>query len=84
MPGDLAIFRDEADQISHTAVVRAICDDGTVLVESKWSWMGVFLHRAGDSFYGESYTFYRSARTGHRLVATAPPGNRDASYDVVE
>jgi hypothetical protein len=66
--GDLAIYRNSADTIIHTAVVRAICDDGIVLVEGKWGWMGVFLHPVGESCYGKNYGFYRSDRSGHLLV----------------
>jgi hypothetical protein len=67
-PGDLAIYRNSADTIIHSAVVRATCDDGIVLVEGKWGWMGVFLHPVGESYYGKNYTFYRSDRAGHLLV----------------
>ena len=45
VPGDLAVYRDDQQRIRHAAVVRAVCDDGTVLVEGKWGWMGVYLHR---------------------------------------
>jgi hypothetical protein len=67
-PGDVAIYRDDDGQVNHTALVRAVCDDGTVLVEGKWGWMGVFLHKAGDSCFGPTYTFYRSERLGHVLA----------------
>jgi hypothetical protein len=67
MPGDLAVYRDDQQRIHHTAVVRAICDDGTILVEGKWGWMGVYLHRLTDSLYGENVSLYRSERRGHAL-----------------
>jgi hypothetical protein len=67
-PGDLAIYRNSGGHICHSAVVRAVLDDGTILVEGKWGWMGVFLHRVQESCYGEDVTFYHSSRPGHRLV----------------
>ena len=77
-PGDLTVYRTSTGTICHTALVRAICDEGSVLVEGKWGWMGVFLHRVGDSLYGQNYTFYRSSRPGHLLVnlpAATEPAN---------
>ena len=67
-PGDLAIYRNRMGGVAHTAVVRAVCDDGVPIVEGKWGWMGVFLHRAGDSCYGQDMWYFRSDREGHRLV----------------
>jgi hypothetical protein len=74
--GDVAIYRDVNDVISHVAIVRAVRDDGTVLVEGKIGWMGVFVHRVQDSDYGQRYTFYRSPRRGHLLQGFGgdPPG----------
>lgn len=67
-PGDLVIYRTTDDTICHSAIVRAVCDDGSVLVEGKWGWMGVFLHRVSESCYGQNFTYYRSGRTGHLLT----------------
>lgn len=67
-PGDLAIYRNPTGGVAHTAVVRAVCDDGMPIVEGKWGWMGVFLHRASDSCYGKDFTYFRSERNGHRLA----------------
>jgi hypothetical protein len=64
--GDLVVYRDEAGQPGHTAVVRAIADDGTVLVEGKWGAMGVYLHDV-NAGYGKNITYYRSRRVGHLL-----------------
>ena len=72
-PGDVVVYRDDQDEITHTAVVRAVCDDGAVLVEGKWGWMGVFLHPVDKSVYGTSYTFYRSPRPGHLLAGLPAP-----------
>jgi hypothetical protein len=65
-PGDLVIYRDGADQITHTAVVRGATGEGCVLVEGKWSWLGVYLHRCDTQGYGTP-SYYRSPRAGHVL-----------------
>lgn len=75
-PGDLVIYRTTGDEICHSAVVRAVCDDGSVLVEGKWGWMGVFLHRVGESCYGQNFEYYRSGRHGHLLAGMTPAPNR--------
>lgn len=69
--GDVAVYRADT-LLRHTGVVQAVLPDGTVLVESKWGWTGVFLHAAGDSPYGREYEFRRSPRAGH-LLAGLPP-----------
>jgi len=66
-PGDLVIYRNDAG-VTHTAVVRYVTPGMPVLVEGKWAWMGVFLHRVGDSIFGPDYTFLRSPRPGHLLA----------------
>jgi hypothetical protein len=67
-PGDLTVYRNSGEEICHTAIVRAIMDDGVPMVEGKWGWMGVFLHRVGDSCYGKNFTYYHSERAGHLLA----------------
>lgn len=67
-PGDLVIYRNRLGGVAHTAVIRAVCDDGVPIVEGKWGWMGVFLHRACDSCYGQEFSYFRSERDGHLLV----------------
>jgi hypothetical protein len=65
--GDLAVYRDRAVRtIMHTGIVWAI--DRGILVESKWAWMGRYVHPA--HVYGQPNavcSFYRSARQGHFL-----------------
>lgn len=72
--GDLCVYRDQSGAVAHTAVVRAVCDDGTVLVEGKWGRMGVYLHPAQSSCYGTDFRYYRTARPTHLLtgIASAP------------
>jgi len=66
-PGDLAIYRNNG-AASHTAVVMYVTQGQPVMVRGKWGNLGVFLHPAEKSPYGNDYTFYRSPRSGHRLV----------------
>jgi hypothetical protein len=65
--GDLAIFRDQYGRLVHSSVVRVGAADGLVLVESKWSYLGCYLHTPKDYCYAASWTYYRSARAGHLL-----------------
>ncbi len=64
LPGDLAIYRNGVG-ITHTAIVRAVEPGQPVVVESKWSWMGVYRHNVDESIYGVDYTYYRSPRANH-------------------
>jgi hypothetical protein len=80
-PGDLAVYRDKADAVGHTAVVRYVADGMPPIVESKWAWMGVFLHPVDKSAYGTNVTYYRSPRDGHLLAGlgdTAPAAATEA------
>jgi hypothetical protein len=67
--GDLCVYRNEQGAVSHTAVIRAVFTDGTVLVEGKWGRMGVYLHAVGDSCYGQNFTYYHSSRATHLLAS---------------
>jgi hypothetical protein len=70
--GDLVIYRDDSGYVCHTAVVRAVGTDGTVLAEGKWGWLGVYLHEVAASTYGKRFTYYRSPRSGHVLAGLGP------------
>jgi hypothetical protein len=72
--GDVIVYR-AGTLLRHTGVVQAVLPGGEVLVESKWGWMGVFLHAAGDSPYGKEYEFRRSPRAGHLLTGLTPTGD---------
>jgi hypothetical protein len=65
--GDLVIYRNERGEAIHSAVVWAIGNDGRALLESKWAWMGLFLHFADSSPYGRNWHYYHSARGDHVL-----------------
>ena len=69
--GDLCVYRGEDNAVAHTAIVRGVFDDGTILVEGKWGRLGIFLHPVEHSVYGEHYGYYRSARTTH-LLSSVP------------
>jgi hypothetical protein len=65
---DLAVFRDEAGQVLHTAVVRLVTANGTVLLESKWGQLGRYLHKDNQHAYSSGRcTYYHSDRNGHLL-----------------
>jgi hypothetical protein len=56
-PGDLVVYR-RAGSPTHTAIVRYVTPGLPVLVEGKWSWMGVFLHPVDQSAYGTNHSYY--------------------------
>jgi hypothetical protein len=79
--GDLVVYRDERGSICHTAVVRAVGESGWVLLESKWAWMGRYLHQPDATPFGQQWTCYRSPRAGHLLRAPgSPPGPTSARH----
>lgn len=80
-PGDLAIYRNNG-VICHTAIVMYVTAGQPVMVRGKWGNLGVFLHPADKSPYGNDYDFYRSPRNGHILVKLAP--NNPISSGVVD
>jgi hypothetical protein len=67
-PGDLAVYLHEGgNQVMHSGVVRVAGADGVVLVESKWGWLGRYIHTPEAQYYGRLWVYYRSARPGHLL-----------------
>ena len=67
LAGDLCVYRNDTDGVAHTAIVRSVLEDGTVLVEGKWGRLGVFLHPVDHSAYGTHYTYHRTDRGTHVL-----------------
>jgi hypothetical protein len=61
-PADLLVCRNEAGLPMHTGVVFAVGDDGRVLVESKWAWLG------------RTCTRRRTNPTARASPTTAAPG----------
>lgn len=70
-PGDLVIYKRDDGSVTHTGIVRSV--GAVTMVESKWGWMGVYLHAVESSCYGTNYTFYRNpTRTGHQFAQLKP------------
>lgn len=64
-PGDVVIYYDPAGMITHTALVRAVGDDGFVLVESKWGCSGARYLHLPDLWFSAKYVYYRTNRGSH-------------------
>jgi hypothetical protein len=67
--GDLIIYRGATGEAAHSGLVRVAAADGLILIESKWAWLGRFVHAPRDSPYGTEICYYRSGRCGHQLAA---------------
>lgn len=65
--GDVIIYRSMNGDISHTALVQAVFNDGTVLAESKWGIDQRFLHLPEHQPFSSEFTFYRTNRRDHRI-----------------
>jgi hypothetical protein len=65
--GDLVVYRDQEGAVHHVAQVWGVKEDGQVVAESKWAWMGRFLHAPDRTVYGRQWAYYRSPRQGHLL-----------------
>src|SRR5262245_9961637 len=50
-PGDLVLYRSPMNPITHSGLVYAVNGD-QVMVESKWSWLGCYVHAADTQPYG--------------------------------
>jgi hypothetical protein len=71
--GDVAIFRNEQGEVTHSALVRSIAGE-LVLLESKWGLLGRYVHTSNDHIYGwQPATYYRTPRGDHRLRGTEEP-----------
>ncbi|MFO0935642.1 MAG: HIG1 domain-containing protein [Gemmataceae bacterium] len=73
-PEDLIVYfkanESGTETVEHTGIVRAV--GGVTLIESKWGWMGVYLHAADSSCYGLNFKFYHTSRSGHQFVNLKP------------
>jgi hypothetical protein len=73
VPGDVAVYRDAAGQVTHTGLVCGTASDGVILIESKWGRFGRFIHRHDHHPYANGISmFYRSPRPGHLLQGIYP------------
>jgi hypothetical protein len=67
-PGDLAVYHSgPGGEVIHSGVVRVAGPDKVILVESKWGWLGRYVHTPEAQLYGRSWVYYHSDRNGHRL-----------------
>ena len=69
---DLVIYRDGNQSVTHTAMICAVLDDGTILVEGKWGRLGVYIHDVHGSYYGDNFHYYHSPRVGHVVRGMSP------------
>jgi hypothetical protein len=66
--GDVAVFRSQVGEVTHTGLVRAGGKNGGILIESKWGRFGRFVHTPEDHGYrGHQVTYYRTSRGTHLL-----------------
>jgi hypothetical protein len=66
--GDVAVFRNQLGEVTHSGVVRAGEKDGNVLIESKWGRFGRYVHTPERHGYSScQVTYYRSLRGSHAL-----------------
>ncbi|MFO0903276.1 MAG: hypothetical protein U0939_09770 [Pirellulales bacterium] len=83
--GDLIIYRNEEQEPVHTGLVKAVGNDGFVLIESKWGALETFYHLPEDQVYSPNYNYYRSTRPNHLillLLRPIPPATPPASPQV--
>lgn len=73
--GDVIVYRDGGGSVCHTGLVRQAGTSGAVLVESKWSGNGRYLHPAEVQPFGGEWAYYRSARPGHLLRGLDRPAD---------
>ncbi|MFO0968121.1 MAG: hypothetical protein U0793_21405 [Gemmataceae bacterium] len=85
-PGDVAVYRDEQEKVTHTGIVLCINPAShLILVESKWGALGRFIHPHDMHCYGANdCTFYRSPRAGHRLRGIPVEGSSPVPDSPVE
>jgi hypothetical protein len=78
--GDVAVFRNQLGEVTHTGLVRAGGKDGGILIESKWGRYGRYVHGPEEHGYrGHELTYYRSSRGGHLLKGLESPAATPAS-----
>lgn len=76
--GDVVVYTAD-DLVIHTGIVRYVERDMPTLIESKWGWMGVYLHPVEVSLYGQNYHYYRTSRSTHQVAGFASPADAPAA-----
>ncbi|MCS7014860.1 MAG: hypothetical protein RMJ19_13580 [Gemmatales bacterium] len=64
-PNDIVVYYDHQGMITHTALVRAVGEEGFLLVESKWGCSGGRYLHLPDLWFAARYVYYRTNRGSH-------------------
>jgi hypothetical protein len=65
--GDVAVYRNAAGNIIHTAIVCSVLADNTVLLESKWGVHQRFIHLPEDQPYSTLVEYFETSRGTHGI-----------------
>ncbi len=65
--GDVIIYRSDNREIVHSGLVRGVLNDDTIIIESKWSIEGTFLHEPAGTPYSTFFEYYQSPRPDNRV-----------------
>ena len=76
LPDDLIVYRGDDGRPVHTGIVKAVGDDGFVLIESKWGKHDIFWHTRDGQAFGTRFEYWHADRDGHllRLSNQTMPG----------
>ncbi|MFN7875010.1 MAG: hypothetical protein ACK5PB_06830 [Pirellula sp.] len=66
--GDIAIYRNAAGNVIHTAIVCSVLTDQTVLLESKWGVHHRFIHLPEDQPYSTLIEYFTTQRDNHGIT----------------
>lgn len=66
--GDVAIYRNAAGNVVHTAIVCSVLADQTVLLESKWGVHHRFIHLPEDQPYSTLIEYFTTQRDNHGIT----------------
>lgn len=77
--GDVVVYRSVDQEVIHSGIVRGI--GRVILVESKWGPLGVYIHRADFSPYGEDYGFFHAGRDSHSITLQDTGVSNEAPVD---
>lgn len=77
--GDVIIYRNYKNEPIHTGLVKAVGQNGFVLIESKWGPLDTYLHLPEDQIYSTEFAYYRSTRDGHLVHMFDPTVDKSKS-----
>ena len=72
--GDVVVYENGSGHPIHSGVVVGLDRAGEVLVESKWAWIGLYIHSVENQPYSTRWEFYHSERPDNSLYGV-PGGN---------